>query len=196
MRLLKREALTAYGLHNDEDLHVRPNIRRFQIPVFSEDEEAMLLVTPYISEVPLAALRGTNFSSENPLLGRLAWPLDGKDRARADGSKWFEHEGGYEKQRRALNLLVDDFASLGSVYKLKRGYLNHFDTIRRHTLVNLAQTPRLTLILDIEENDWLHTSMPFLSATEKNKIGRPQGISWVQELSLRGAEGFRERNGG
>lgn len=31
MRLLRRHGLTAYGLHNDEDLHVEPGLRRFQV---------------------------------------------------------------------------------------------------------------------------------------------------------------------
>jgi hypothetical protein len=191
MRLLRRQPLTAYGLHNDEDLHVHPNIRRFQIPVETHEQDALLLTTPFSGLMDLAAARGPAFANENELLSQHAWPLNNCDRhvdwfqraecvkmepggaegrVRRNVSASPAHDDGYAYERRRLEDWVRDFAELGSVYELAAGRMHHFDTMRRHTLVNLGARTRITLVLDLLDNDWMKLVMPTITQGVKSNL--------------------------
>ena len=170
-RLLRRRPLTAYGLHNDEDLHVTPDIRRVQIPVDAEVAEGLLLLLPEASFLPVIAARGADFAATNALLNQHAYPECqtgppgecGDDRA---DSWWAERNSSYDAERLRLEALVADFAELGAVHELEPGRLHYFDTMRRHTLVNMGTRDRVTLVLDLRENDWVREHMPALRARD------------------------------
>ncbi|KAJ8614247.1 hypothetical protein CTAYLR_001088, partial [Chrysophaeum taylorii] len=163
-RLLRRKPLTAYGLHNDEDLHVRPDIRRMQIPAYADRDSGLLLVLPHVSLVPLIAARGDNYGASNPLLNQHAWPEGGLDQL---DDWWVEKNMTFDEARRDLDAAARDFGALGAAYTLRLGRLHYFDTMRRHTLVNLWHRPRIALVLDFIENDWLRTAMPFLRPNDE-----------------------------
>ncbi|KAJ8602298.1 hypothetical protein CTAYLR_007857 [Chrysophaeum taylorii] len=191
-RLLRRLPLTAYGLHNDEDLHVRPDVRRMQIPVMVDDPtKALLLTTPFESRLGLAGLRGVDYADANPLLSDAAWPPDRKDHERESGSPpWYDLFGdGRDAEKKKLEEWVDDFAAtIGSVYTLTTGRLHYFDTMKRHTLVGLGDEPRVTLVLDAVENDWMRAVMP-AALVAKTKPSQKK----IDELAL--ARGVRDELG-
>ncbi|KAJ8599315.1 hypothetical protein CTAYLR_005331 [Chrysophaeum taylorii] len=191
-RLLRRLPLTAYGLHNDEDLHVRPEIRRFQVPIFAEEDEAFLLATPFASPLSLADRLGVDFGTQNPLLSHEAWPTGSWDYERAPGDPpWYDVVGGgYAVERDRIVAWINDFAQRsGSVYTLTPGRLHHFDTMRRHTLVNLMREPRITLVVDLVENEWMRRVMPAITNTK-----RVDAATDAAEL-LRAARSMRDQDG-
>jgi len=173
-RILRRLPLTAYGLHNDEDLHVRPNIRRFQIPLVATPKDARLLVLPFASQLSLVAARGSDYAATNPLTGYPAYPSGRRDHDRGDGTPWFDDPGarGYAAERAVLEAQVRDFEVIGSSYELDPGTPYFFDTMRLHTLVNLGREPRLTLVVDVTENMWLAETLPLVaSVAARNRAG-------------------------
>ena len=59
LRFLRRMPLTAYGLHNDADLHAAgEGIRRFQIPIVNPSRSGLLLMLKHESMVPVVVDRG------------------------------------------------------------------------------------------------------------------------------------------
>ena len=149
MRLLKRNPLTAYALHSDDDLDsAAENVRRFQIPLLNQDLSGLLLTLPHNSLLPVVAQRGVEYVSSNPLLNmEYHYPRNGQHTI----PKWYGSN--YTDEMLALMRHVDNFAELGAVYKMTTGYMHNFDTRTKHTVVNLSPNDRVTLAIDLVVNE-------------------------------------------
>ena len=178
MRLLQRRPLTAYVMHSDDDLNsAAENVRRFQIPIHGEQLSGLLLTLAHNSMLPVIAQRGENYQNDNPLLGTVHhYPPDGMHKvlqwwrknnhtnstnARSSSTSTTVRGGGdhgYTHELMALAKHVTDFSELGAVYRLTPGYLHHFDTRTKHTIVNLSPFNRVTLAIDVIMNDELARS--------------------------------------
>jgi hypothetical protein len=161
MKLLRRAPLTAYALHSDDNLdaaelifkyynytgeHFEGTVCRFQIPIINDDLSGILVTLPHSSLLPIVASRGLNFLEMNPLFSTSHhYP-----RIVHDTPNWYGNN--YTNELLELTRHVNNLVEIAAAYRLTTGYLHHFDTRIKHTVINLSKKARITLAFDILVN--------------------------------------------
>jgi len=129
-RLLRRPPGTSYTLHADVDL--THDTWRFQIPIQTNDE-AFLMVSS-ATDLKHFALPDPRFCVTKDWVGEGV----GRDRMES----WYRS-------------FVSANESAIKIYRLPPGTLYHFDTRCYHNVWNFGSCDRITLAIDLQENDWL-----------------------------------------
>jgi len=112
-----------------DDVDKGPQVIRFQIPIVTS-RQAFLLLAPDDLDI-------TDFDREHSGFA-----------GDAEGDVWFD-----------MQSLKDAGAGSLELFYLDPGFLYYFDTNNVHTLINAAETERITLSIDLVLNDWLKNWM-------------------------------------
>ncbi len=129
-RLLRRAPGTSYTLHADIDLS--PEIKRFQIPIVTNDQ-AFLMVSS-ATQLEEFTVPDRRFCTTKD------WAGEGVGRAQMES--WYQ-------------MFVAANQDAIKIYQLPPGALYYFNTIYYHNMWNFGTTDRITLAIDLQANDWL-----------------------------------------
>lgn len=113
-----------------DDRDMGKRVVRFQIPVTTNRDAHLFLLKDDVS------------------VGSVTRAVTELQR-KSDGNLSFSYQKLYQ-------VFGDDF----ELFYLEPGYLYYFDTDKLHTLINAGLDERITLSIDLVENDWLKTWMP------------------------------------
>ena len=132
-RLMRRNAHSSYGLHEDTD--IGEDVKRVQIPIITNDD--CWLAATDLDYIPEDI--------------RLLYEKDGIK----NGINWTD-EVPYDKDGKSLKDFKERFKGLYTLVQFKPGVMYHVTFAKKiHGLWNDGDTDRVTLLIDVKVNDWL-----------------------------------------
>jgi len=131
-RLMRRNAHSSYGLHEDTD--IGEDVKRVQIPIITNDD--CWLAATDLDYIPEDI--------------RLLYEKDGIK----NGINWTD-EVPYDKDGKSLKDFKERFKGLYTLVQFKPGVMYHVTFAKKiHGLWNDGDTKRVTLLIDAKINDW------------------------------------------
>lgn len=155
--ILRREGASLYGLHHDRDMG--ENFVRVQVPIQTNDEVRLIVTDHRNYDGAHEFMVGEPFQDPDINIVESAATIKlsqmTKDALRAGikpefVSAWFKARAWGD----LLKFLVKN-KSKSQTFKLKPGVLYSFNAKNTHSLINMGEEDRYTLLVDFKKNDWV-----------------------------------------